>query len=146
MWRGRLYRGGGGGGQHAGDNRAWVDAAGAVGGQPAGAAAQEALHGGGRDGGEQADIVDAIVAQRLRLPGPDAMEGFDRERGQPRDSLVGVDAQHAAGRLDLCGGGGSDGDRGADADADVDTETRNGPHPQHLSEVAGVSAVVAQGP
>jgi hypothetical protein len=30
-------------------------------------------------------------------------------------------------------------------DTDVDTDAGNGPHPQHLSEVAGFGAVVAPG-
>ncbi|GGW78673.1 hypothetical protein GCM10010350_74570 [Streptomyces galilaeus] len=69
-----------GSGQGAGDNGAGVDAAGAVGGQAACAAAQEALHGGRVDGGEQSHGVDAVIAERVGLAGADAVQGVDRQR------------------------------------------------------------------
>jgi len=72
-----------GGGQGARGHGAGVDAAGPVGHLASGPAAQEALHGGGRDRGEQADAVDAVVAQGLGLAGADAVEGFDGQRSEP---------------------------------------------------------------
>ncbi|GAB1325695.1 hypothetical protein [Streptomyces sennicomposti] len=50
-------------GQGPGDDRAGIDATGAVGGQAPGPAPEETLHGGGGDGGEQADGVDAVIVQ-----------------------------------------------------------------------------------
>lgn len=58
-----------GGRQGARSDGAGVDAAGPVGRLAFGPAAQEALHGAGRDRSEQADAVDAVVAQGLGLAG-----------------------------------------------------------------------------
>ncbi|WP_010039215.1 hypothetical protein [Streptomyces chartreusis] len=81
-----------------------ADAAGPVGGQAAGAAAQQTLHGGGRDGGEQADAVDAVFAQHLRLARADAVQGLDRQRPEPVGTLVGADGEDTAGLVELAGG------------------------------------------
>ncbi|KOV69043.1 hypothetical protein ADL00_11615, partial [Streptomyces sp. AS58] len=111
-------------GQGAGDDGPGVDAAGPVRGGAAGAAAQEPLDRRGRDGGEQGDAVDAVIAQYLGLARPDAVQGFDGQRGEPFDGPAGLDGEDAAGVVDPGGGGGRDGDRGPDPDAHVDSQAR----------------------
>jgi hypothetical protein len=41
--------------------------------------------------------VEAVVAQQLGLSGSDAVQGVDRQRGQPVGDLVRGDGQDAAG-------------------------------------------------
>jgi hypothetical protein len=133
-------------GQGAGDDGARVDAAGPVGGDPAGAATQQAVHGGGRDGGEQADAVDAVVAQHGRLAGADSVQGLYRQRCQPVGDLLRSDSEDTARLRDLRGGSGREPDRRTDADADVDPEPGQSAYLQDLPELAGTGAVVAQRP
>ena len=127
-----------GGGQGAWGDGAGVDAAGPVGGHPSGAAAEQALHGGRRDRGEQAHAVHAVLPQRRRLLRADAVQGFDGQRTEPVGDVVGVDGEDAAGGVDLAGGGGRDRDRRPDPHAHVDTQTGEGPYPQHLSQPPGM--------
>ncbi|MFD6174330.1 hypothetical protein [Streptomyces coeruleorubidus] len=116
--------------QGTGDDEARVDAAGPIGGQAADAAAKQALDGGGRDGGEQADALDAAFAQHLRLARADAVQPVDRQRGEPVGDLVRGNGEHTARRVGLGGGGGHDRDGRPDPDPDVNPEPGQRPHPK----------------
>lgn len=113
-------------------------------GQPSGLATEQALHRDRRECGEQADAVQAVLAQRSGLLRPDAVQCLHRQRPKPADHLAGTEGQNTARGVDPTGGGLGDGDGGADADAYVDAEPRQGPHPQHLTQAPGVGAAITQ--
>lgn len=130
---------------HVGE--AWVDAAVPVRGRTPRSAAQKALHRCRRDGGEQADTVDAVVAQHLGLArGSDAVQGVDRQRLQPRRGLAGVDGQDSPRAGILGGGGGRHRDGRPGPDPHVDAEAGDRTYPQDPPEAADLRAVVRQRP